>query len=135
MKLYAFCCFCCCKYPALTHGSQVQGDISIFLYPFRFSLYHNMWSFWRKIHEMLRRKYTLLCLSEMVCRCLLGKFVLWCLLTPVFPCLAFVCMIRLTGERGVLKSPTITVWRTVHESRFLLWLWVPLCLMHKCLEL
>lgn len=44
----------------------MQDVIAIFLYLWRFDLCLNMWSIWRKFHEVLRRRYFLFCLGEIV---------------------------------------------------------------------
>lgn len=59
---------------------------------------------------MLRRRHTLLSLSKIFYKYLLGPFGLWCLLHSIFFSVLFFLNDLLIGESGEIKSPIICVW-------------------------
>ena len=98
-------------------SDKIQGLISVLLYLLRLLCDWVYGQFWRSIHEVLRSRYILLCLDEIVYRYLLGLFDTYCLLTSLF--LFIFCLDHLlNGEVGVLKSPIINVCGSMCDLSF-----------------
>jgi hypothetical protein len=73
--------------------------------------------FWKRFHELLRRMYIVQKLGEIFCRFELGPFGLWCDLILGF-FYWFFCLDDLSiGDRGVLRTHTITVLQFIYVFR------------------
>lgn len=99
-------------YPALTHGGQEEGWMFLRVSSICWDLFHvKVCQFWRKLHQLLRIKYILLCLGEIVYKCLLCPIDLWYYLASAF--LFHLCLDDLhdlfIGKSWVSKSSTITM--------------------------
>jgi hypothetical protein len=106
--LNIFCCFFCSWVLVLFQcGQMVCGRLFQFSYMCSDLLCDLKYDlFWRKF---LRRMYTVLLQDRILCRCLSGQFDLWCHLILRFFVDFFLPEWLVYSDRGVLKSPTITM--------------------------
>lgn len=94
--------------------------------------------FWKRYHELLKRRYILLCLAEMFYRCLLGPFWIITSALLLFLCSVSVSMTYQFCESSVMEFLTINVWGSTCNLNFIwvsLQVWVSLHLGHRCSEL
>jgi hypothetical protein len=108
-------------------SDRMCGIISIFWYLWGLLCALRYDQFWRKFHGLLRRMYIVQKLDEIFCRHQLGAFDLWSDLVLGF-FYWFFCLDDLSiGDRGVLRSPTITVLKSIYafrSSEYVWWNWL-----------
>ena len=140
MFTWPFCCFCCYWKPFLLHGYPIGGMglvRSYICWGLSCDQLHG-W-FWRRYHEVLRKRYILLHWDEMLCIYIYVKSI--CSKDSIsFPVSLFsFCFPDWSIENsGVLRSPRIIVLGAMCALslvKILLPMRVPLHLEHRCLEL
>jgi hypothetical protein len=119
-----YCCFCC-WFLVLMHYGQIECT-GLFLFPYicwgLLCALRYDW-FWRTFHGLLRRMYIMQKLDEIFCRYQLGPFDVWYDLVLGFLYWFLVWMDLSIGDRGALRSPTITVLDFIYIFRsFRVWL-------------
>jgi hypothetical protein len=88
---------------------RMQHVILIFLNLLRFAFIQVCGQFWRKINELFRRQYILLCFDQMFYKHMLVPFGLLYQLTPAFLCLIFVWMTCLLLRVGLCSFQSVKV--------------------------
>jgi hypothetical protein len=108
-------------FPLLVSSTNPWGQIGFWL----------CGQFWTKFHELLRRRNIHLCLGEMFWQ----KSISFMLFSIAF--LFRFCLADLSIEEcGIMKSSILPVRADIRfKPMFLLCTWVPLWLVHRCLEL
>ena len=112
MWMWAFCCFCCYWTPLLLHSDLIEGmglvQSSYIYWALSCVRLHDQ--FWRRYHEVLRKRYILLLWDEKFSLYISAKSN-WSKASINFTVslLSFCFPDRPIGESGVLKSPTIIV--------------------------
>jgi hypothetical protein len=108
-------------------SDRMHGIISVFLYLLRLALCPKIWLILEKFHGLLRRMCIMQKFDEILYRHQLGRFDLWCGLGSRISLLMF-CLDDLSvSDRGVLNSPTTTVfslYMLLGPSEYFWWNWV-----------
>ena len=137
--LLSFLFFCYCWCPAFTCGGP-RGCRGLFQFS---CIYWDLLcdqvcgQFWVKFHNLQRRRYILLGLCERLCKYVWSIWLITAVSSCCF-CFVFVwmpCLLVRVGYWSLSLSLCEGQYVIYAVIVFLLWTWVPLCLVHRCLDL
>jgi hypothetical protein len=140
--MWAFHCFLffCYWRPALDHADLIGCTRFCPSSCFGWGLFcdKSYGQFWRRYHEVLRRRCFLLFQGEMLCKYLLNSCDSQPLLVSLCLCLVSVSMTCSLVKVGCLCLPLLLCgiqFEFYALLKFLVWMWLPMHLEHRCSEL
>lgn len=97
---------------SLWWSDRIQRVIAVFLYLWRLCYVWVCGQFWKMFNEILRRRYIILCLGDIFCKCV--RFICFLIFVRFSISVFNFCLDDLSLTEGwILKYPSIGVWRSV----------------------